>query len=170
MKPAFRAVLSRYRAGVLSQCFVAAWYTNSSTAHGSRVEGTRPTKADGRARIGVPSHPGRCESGVALPNETGDELTLLKPSYVTIFCPPAEVPITSGPRLEKRADLPPGFFAGLLLPAEKKPKPTLENLFADVYHEPPESLLRQEKELHEHLAKYDGLERYENTGTGGTHA
>ena len=54
--------------------------------------------------------------------------------------------------------------------AEKKPKPPLENLFADVYYEPPESLLRQEKELHEHLAKYDGLERYENTGTGGTHA
>ena len=99
----------------------------------SRVEGTRPTKADGRARIGVPSHPGRCESGVALPNETGDELTLLKPSYVTIiFCPPAEVPITSGPLFEKRADLPPGFFAGLLLPAEKKPKPPPPSFSGDL--------------------------------------
>lgn len=44
--------------------------------------------------------------------------------------------------------------------AERRPKPPLEEMFQDVYHEVPPHLQRQEAELHEHIAKYP--DRYES--------
>ena len=38
--------------------------------------------------------------------------------------------------------------------AERKPKPPLEDMFSDVYHEMPQSLKDQQQELNEHLKKY----------------
>jgi 2-oxoisovalerate dehydrogenase E1 component alpha subunit len=38
--------------------------------------------------------------------------------------------------------------------AERKPKPTVDNLFTDVYKEMPPSLVKQRDELLEHMAKY----------------
>ena len=38
--------------------------------------------------------------------------------------------------------------------SERKPKPSLENLFEDVYHEMPTSLKSQLKQLQEHMTKY----------------
>ena len=38
--------------------------------------------------------------------------------------------------------------------AERKPKPSLDSLFEDVYHEMPESLRAQQEELQAHIAKY----------------
>lgn len=40
--------------------------------------------------------------------------------------------------------------------AESRPKPPLNDLFDDVYHELPPSLVDQQKQLHEHLDKYKG--------------
>ena len=38
--------------------------------------------------------------------------------------------------------------------AERKPGPPLEGMFEDVYHEMPQSLKNQQRELHEHLQKH----------------
>ena len=38
--------------------------------------------------------------------------------------------------------------------AERKPKPSLQELFTDVYQEMPKSLQEQQSQLHEHLQKY----------------
>lgn len=38
--------------------------------------------------------------------------------------------------------------------AEQKPKPSVTELFTDVYHEKPPHLVQQEKELKEHILKY----------------
>lgn len=38
--------------------------------------------------------------------------------------------------------------------AERKPKPGLQELFTDVYHEMPKSLQEQERELNDHIRKY----------------
>lgn len=38
--------------------------------------------------------------------------------------------------------------------AERKPKPPLEDLFADVYHDMPSSLKEQQQQLNDHLQKY----------------
>jgi 2-oxoisovalerate dehydrogenase E1 component alpha subunit len=38
--------------------------------------------------------------------------------------------------------------------AERRPKPPLDGLFEDVYHEMPPNLIEQQKQLREHLAKY----------------
>ena len=38
--------------------------------------------------------------------------------------------------------------------AETKPKAEMDELFTDVYDVKPQSLLDQEAELHEHIAKY----------------
>lgn len=38
--------------------------------------------------------------------------------------------------------------------AEKKPKPSLDSLFQDVYKDKPENLIKQEKEMLEHIQKY----------------
>lgn len=38
--------------------------------------------------------------------------------------------------------------------AENKPKPTLDELFTDVFHDKPEFLRNQERELKEHILKY----------------
>lgn len=38
--------------------------------------------------------------------------------------------------------------------AERKPKPSLDELFEDVYHEMPASLRAQQEQLHAHIAKY----------------
>mmetsp|Transcript_18971 Transcript_18971/g.31146 ORF Transcript_18971/g.31146 Transcript_18971/m.31146 type:complete len:561 (+) Transcript_18971:218-1900(+) len=39
--------------------------------------------------------------------------------------------------------------------AEARPTPTLESMFTDVYHEKPPHLIRQEKELRQHLVKHN---------------
>jgi 2-oxoisovalerate dehydrogenase E1 component alpha subunit len=38
--------------------------------------------------------------------------------------------------------------------AERKPKPSLDKLFEDVYQEMPSSLKAQKQQLEEHIAKY----------------
>lgn len=38
--------------------------------------------------------------------------------------------------------------------AERKPKPSLNELFEDVYHEMPPSLRAQQEQLHTHMGKY----------------
>jgi 2-oxoisovalerate dehydrogenase E1 component alpha subunit len=38
--------------------------------------------------------------------------------------------------------------------AEKRPKPSVEEMFNDVYSAKPKNLIHQEKELYEHLRKY----------------
>lgn len=38
--------------------------------------------------------------------------------------------------------------------AERKPKPSLDELFEDVYHEMPASLKAQQQQLRAHMAKY----------------
>ena len=38
--------------------------------------------------------------------------------------------------------------------AERKPKPSVEELFKDVYTEMPPSLKAQQNQLNEHIAKY----------------
>jgi len=38
--------------------------------------------------------------------------------------------------------------------AERKPKPSLEDPFTDVYNEMPPSLKAQQNQLNEHIAKY----------------
>ena len=39
--------------------------------------------------------------------------------------------------------------------AESRPKPKLEHMFEDVYHEKPPHLIRQEEELTQHLKKFN---------------
>ena len=39
--------------------------------------------------------------------------------------------------------------------AEERPKPKLESMFEDVYHEKPPHLIRQEEEMKVHLEKYN---------------
>ena len=41
--------------------------------------------------------------------------------------------------------------------AEVRPKPKLDTMFEDVYHEKPPSLVRQEEELKRHLKRYNKL-------------
>jgi 2-oxoisovalerate dehydrogenase E1 component alpha subunit len=43
---------------------------------------------------------------------------------------------------------------GAMRDAERKPKPPLEALFTDVYHELPPSLIEQQSKLNDHLRKY----------------
>jgi 2-oxoisovalerate dehydrogenase E1 component alpha subunit len=40
--------------------------------------------------------------------------------------------------------------------AEQRPKPSLESMFEDVYHDVPKHLQKQLRELKEHLALYSG--------------
>jgi 2-oxoisovalerate dehydrogenase E1 component alpha subunit len=45
--------------------------------------------------------------------------------------------------------------------AEKRPPPSVSGIFTDVYAEVPRHLKEQERQLHEHMAKYS--ERYGTT-------
>jgi 2-oxoisovalerate dehydrogenase E1 component alpha subunit len=46
--------------------------------------------------------------------------------------------------------------------AETRPKPSVSELFSDVYQDKPAHLIRQEQELHEHMSKYP--EHYTSDG------
>ena len=41
--------------------------------------------------------------------------------------------------------------------AEARPKPKIDHMFTDVYHDKPPSLVKQEMELHEHLREFGQL-------------